>query len=126
MQLLSDHELIALAGSDSGDGNGALTMLSALAARRHVHSWWSRTAAQARGQAAGQAKPPPRAQKPLKAELRAAIARLPAEQQAVVRLRFLEGRSLNEVAARTGMGYDQIRAAQFQALLALAGLLDMH
>lgn len=53
----------------------------------------------------------------------AALGRLTAEQQQVIRLRFLEGRSTDEVAAMTGQSIGAVKAMQHRALRTLATIL---
>ncbi|HMD46942.1 MAG TPA: sigma-70 family RNA polymerase sigma factor [Acidimicrobiales bacterium] len=54
-----------------------------------------------------------------RSDLVAALGRLPAEQQAVLRLRLLEGLSAAEVADRLGRNPDNVRQLQHRALLRL-------
>lgn len=56
--------------------------------------------------------------------LREAIRRLTPEQQHVVLLRFFEGLSHEEVAARLGRNPNAVRAIQFRALCRLRKLLE--
>jgi RNA polymerase sigma-70 factor (ECF subfamily) len=56
-------------------------------------------------------------------ELRRALAKLTAEQQEVVYLRFLQGLSIAEVAAIVGRQEGAVKALQFRALKALGRIL---
>jgi len=121
MQLLSDVALAALAIANSGECNEAFAVLSAAAAGQFAYRWLRRAASQA-----AQALPP----QPRRSgghgssdELRAAIARLPVAQRQFVQLRFFEGRDLPDIAARTGLSCDEVKAVQYHALVALAGAL---
>jgi RNA polymerase sigma factor (sigma-70 family) len=58
--------------------------------------------------------------------LHSAIAKLTAEQQHVLALRFGSGYSLEETAAITGKKANAIKALQFRALSALKKLMEEH
>lgn len=120
MHLVSDLVLVMLTSAISGDCNGAFALLSGVAAGQYVYRWWRRNA----GPAAPDPGPPPDAARRRSGELRAAISRLPAEQQRVVQLRFIEGCNVNEISARTGLSGDEIKSMQYRALSALAGAMS--
>lgn len=52
------------------------------------------------------------------------LARLTEDQRAVVRLRFLEGRSVAETAAALGKSHEAVHALCYRALKELRGLLE--
>jgi RNA polymerase sigma-70 factor (ECF subfamily) len=56
--------------------------------------------------------------------LGAALARLPAEQRAVIELKFLAGLSNDEVGAALGKSPGAVNAQQWRALTALRDLID--
>ncbi len=58
------------------------------------------------------------------AQVREAVAQLPAEQQQVLHLRFVEGVSHAEVARILGRTEGAVRVMQHRALVALAKLLE--
>lgn len=62
-------------------------------------------------------------QKMLKERVRAALLRLPQEQQQVIQLRFLEDWSHEEVAATLGKSTEAVRALQHRAMETLRRLL---
>ena len=55
--------------------------------------------------------------------VRAAILRLPAEQQQVIQLRFLENWSHEEVAQVLGKSADATRSMQYRAIGSLRNIL---
>jgi RNA polymerase sigma-70 factor, ECF subfamily len=59
----------------------------------------------------------------LRENVRAALLRLPAEQQQVIQLRFLEDWSHEEVAAQLGKSVEATRALQHRAMEALRRML---
>jgi len=59
----------------------------------------------------------------LQEKVRAALLRLPAEQQQVIQLRFLEDWSHEEVAAQVGKSIEATRALQHRAMTALRRML---
>lgn len=59
----------------------------------------------------------------LRQKVRTAILRLPAEQQQVIHLRFLEDWSHEEVAAQLGKSVEATRALQHRAMSALRRML---
>jgi RNA polymerase sigma-70 factor, ECF subfamily len=59
----------------------------------------------------------------LREKVRAALLRLPTEQQQVIQLRFLEDWSHEEVAAQLGKSNEAIRAMQHRAMEALKRML---
>jgi RNA polymerase sigma-70 factor, ECF subfamily len=59
----------------------------------------------------------------LRERVRSALLRLPAEQQQVIQLRFLEDWSHNEVAAQLGKSAEATRALQHRAMDALRRML---
>lgn len=63
------------------------------------------------------------AKEALREKVRAALLRLPAEQQQVIQLRFLEDWSHEEVAAQLGKTSEATRALQHRAMTALRRML---
>jgi RNA polymerase sigma factor (sigma-70 family) len=59
----------------------------------------------------------------LRNHVRAALLRLPAEQQQVIQLRFLEEWSHEEVAVQIGKSIDATRALQHRAMTTLRRML---
>jgi len=59
----------------------------------------------------------------LRDQVRAALLRLPAEQQQVIQLRFLEDWSHEEVAAQLGKSVEATRAMQHRAMTTLRRML---
>ena len=57
-------------------------------------------------------------------EMERAVARLPRQMEQVVRLRFIEGYSARETAARSGLSEANVRVVQYRALKKLRGYLQ--
>lgn len=127
MQFVSDVASAAVATATFVDCDVALAVLSAIAACQILFVWWRRPSPPAPDRAAVQPGGPALSVDSAKrcAELRAALAQLPPDQQQVIHLRFIEGRRMHEVASSTGLSYEAIRAAQYQALATLAGALKI-
>ena len=122
MHWVSDVALAAFAVATSGDCNGACAGLTVFAVGHFVLRRPRRSSTPAPVQPVPQANPSPRPIHERADQLRDAIAQLPAEQQHVVQLRFIERRSLQETAVCTGFSCDEIKSIQYQALTALVAI----
>ena len=112
MHWVSDVALAAFAVATSGDCNGACAGLTVFAVGHFVLRRPRRSSTPAPVQPVPQSNPSLRPVHERADQLRDAIAQLPAEQQYVVQLRFIERRSLQETAGeyRFQLRRDQVNS----------------